>query len=44
MEDSVAAAEVTLSAADLAAIEGAAPRGGTAGPRYGERGMRMVRV
>jgi aryl-alcohol dehydrogenase-like predicted oxidoreductase len=44
MEDSVAAAELTLTAADMAAIETAAPRGGTAGPRYGERGMRMVRV
>jgi aryl-alcohol dehydrogenase-like predicted oxidoreductase len=44
MEDSVAAAEVTLTASDLAAIDAAAPRGGTAGPRYGERGMRMVRL
>jgi aryl-alcohol dehydrogenase-like predicted oxidoreductase len=44
MEDSVGAAEVTLTAEDLTAIDAAAPRGGTAGPRYGERGMRMVRV
>ena len=29
---------------DLAALEAAAPRGGTAGPRYGEMGMRMVRL
>lgn len=44
MEDSVAAADVTLTADDLAAIEAAAPRGGTSGPRYGEQGMRMVRI
>lgn len=44
MEDSVAAAEVTLDADDLAAIEAAAPKGGTNGPRYGEQGMRMVRL
>lgn len=44
MEDSVAAAAVTLTAGDLATIAAAAPRGGTAGPRYGERGMRMVRI
>lgn len=44
MEDSVAATELTLTADDLAAIEAAAPRGGTSGPRYGEQGMRMVRL
>lgn len=44
MEDSVAAADVTLTADDLTAIDAAAPRGGTSGPRYGERGMRMVRL
>ena len=44
MEDSIAAADVALSAADLAALDAAAPRGGTSGPRYGERGMRMVRA
>ncbi|NIJ37064.1 aryl-alcohol dehydrogenase-like predicted oxidoreductase [Sphingopyxis panaciterrae] len=44
MEDSVAAAEVILTAADLAAINAAAPKGGTSGPRYGEAGMRMVRL
>ena len=44
MEDSVAAAAVTLTADDLATIAAAAPRGGTVGPRYGERGMRMVRI
>ncbi len=42
MEDSVAAAEVVLTADDLAALE-APPRGATAGARYGERGMAMVR-
>lgn len=44
LEDSVAAADLSLSAADLAAIEAAAPFGGTAGPRYTERGMAMVRA
>lgn len=42
MTDSVAAADVTLTADDLAAIDSAAPKGGTSGPRYGEQGMRMV--
>ena len=44
MEDSVGAADVTLTADDLAAIAAAAPKGGTNGPRYGEQGMRMVRL
>lgn len=44
MEDSVGATDVTLTAADLAAIDAAAPKGGTRGPRYGEQGMRMVRL
>ena len=44
MEDSIAAADVTLSASDLELLQKAAPRGGTAGPRYGERGMKMVRL
>nr|MCU0729882.1 aldo/keto reductase [Sphingopyxis sp.] len=44
MEDSVAAADVVLSDADIAAINALAPRGGTAGPRYGERAMKMVRL
>jgi len=43
MEDSVGAPDVTLTAEDIAALETAAPRGGTAGPRYGERGMALVR-
>lgn len=44
MEDSVAAADLALTQADLVEIEAAAPMGGTAGPRYGEMGMRMVRL
>jgi aryl-alcohol dehydrogenase-like predicted oxidoreductase len=44
LEDSAAAADLDLTAQDLADLEAAAPRGGTAGPRYGERGMRMVRA
>ncbi len=44
MRDSVGAAELLLTPADLSEIDAASPRGGTAGPRYGERAMRMVRV
>ncbi len=44
MEDSVAAADVTLSTDDLATLDAVAPKGGTTGPRYGEIGMRMVRI
>ncbi len=44
MEDSVAAADVSLSADDLAKLNAIAPKGGTAGPRYSERGMAMVRL
>jgi aryl-alcohol dehydrogenase-like predicted oxidoreductase len=44
MEDSVAAANVTLSAEDIAKLNAAAPVGATAGPRYGEMGMKMVRL
>jgi aryl-alcohol dehydrogenase-like predicted oxidoreductase len=44
MEDSVAAADVTLNAADVATLNAAAPVGATAGPRYGEMGMKMVRL
>jgi aryl-alcohol dehydrogenase-like predicted oxidoreductase len=44
MEDSAGAADVILDADDLAKLEAAAPRGGTAGPRYGEMGMKMVRL
>ena len=44
MADSVGAPDVVLTAQDLAEIDAAAPRGGTAGPRYAERGMRMVKL
>jgi aryl-alcohol dehydrogenase-like predicted oxidoreductase len=44
MEDSMAAVDVTLSAEDLEALNAIAPRGGTAGPRYGEAGLKMVRL
>ncbi len=44
MEDSAKSADVVLDADDLAALDKAAPRGGTAGPRYGEAGMKMVRL
>lgn len=44
MEDSAKAADIRLDAEDLAKLETAAPRGGTAGPRYSERGMKMVRL
>jgi aryl-alcohol dehydrogenase-like predicted oxidoreductase len=44
MEDSAKAADVVLDTDDLTALDVAAPRGGTAGPRYGEQGMRMVRL
>lgn len=44
MEDSVAAADVTLTTADIATLNAAAPVGATAGPRYGEAGMKMVRL
>ncbi|KTW13700.1 aldo/keto reductase [Sphingomonas sanguinis] len=44
LEDSMKAAELVLSAEDLAKLDQAAPRGGTAGPRYGERAMAMTRL
>ena len=44
LEDSARAPDVTLTAQDLSEIDAAAPRGGTAGPRYGEQGMRTVRL
>lgn len=44
MENSMAAAELELTPDDLAKLDEAAPRGGTAGPRYGERAMAMVRL
>jgi aryl-alcohol dehydrogenase-like predicted oxidoreductase len=44
MEDSAKSADVSLDASDLAKLDAAAPRGGTAGPRYGDMGMKMVRL
>jgi hypothetical protein len=44
MRDSAGAPDVVLSDDDLATIAAAAPNGGTAGPRYAERGMRMVKL
>ncbi len=44
LEDSMASVDVALNAADLADLDAAAPRGGTAGPRYGARMMAMVRL
>lgn len=44
MEDSVAATNVSLSTDDIAKLNAAAPVGATAGPRYGEMGMKMVRL
>ncbi|WAC23683.1 aldo/keto reductase [Blastomonas sp. SL216] len=44
LEDSMAAVNVTLTPADLDALDAAAPAGATAGPRYGEMGMKMVRI
>jgi hypothetical protein len=44
MEDSAGAPDVVLDTDDLAKLNAAAPVGETAGPRYGEAGMRMVRL
>lgn len=44
LEDSVKAADLTLSAEELVRLDEASPRGGTAGPRYGERAMAMTRL
>lgn len=44
LEDSMAAVTVRLTEADLDTLEAAAPRDGTAGLRYGEMGMKMVRI
>lgn len=43
LEDSMAAASLALTDEDLAELAKAAPRGGTAGPRYNERMMAMTR-
>ena len=44
MNDSMDAADLTLSGDDLATLDTAAPRGGTAGPRYRAAMMAMVRL
>ena len=44
LEDSMAAVEIELTEADLDELETAAPVGGTAGLRYGDRMMSMVRL
>lgn len=44
LEDSMAAVDVGLTEDDLDELEKAAPVGGTAGPRYGDRMMSMVRL
>lgn len=42
LEENVAAADIVLSAAELAALDAAAPIGGTAGTRYDEAGLKSV--
>lgn len=44
LEDSMAAVDVTLDAQDLTELDKAAPRGGTAGPRYGAEMLAMTRI
>ena len=44
MRDSVGSPDIALSTDDLADLNAAAPNGTTAGPRYAERGMRMVKL
>ena len=44
MEDSVQAADLQLSSADLDELNAAVPPGAAQGPRYREQGMRMVRL
>ena len=44
LEDSMAAVHVSLSDDDLAKLDAAAPAGQTAGPRYLEPMMKMVRI
>jgi aryl-alcohol dehydrogenase-like predicted oxidoreductase len=44
LEDSVKAADVDLSAADLDELEASIPANAVHGPRYREQGMRMVRL
>ncbi len=44
MTDSVGAADLVLTDADVAELSAASPAGATAGARYAERGMAMVRI
>ena len=44
MRDSVKSADLTLSTSDIAELAAAVPPGAAQGPRYGEMGMRMVRL
>lgn len=44
MTDSAGAPDLILTAADLAELDAAAPTGRTAGPRYAERGMKMLKL
>jgi aryl-alcohol dehydrogenase-like predicted oxidoreductase len=44
LEENAAAAGITLTAEDLRRIDGAAPKGATAGTRYSEAGMKRVNL
>ena len=44
LEDNIAALEVALTPEDLARLNEAAPKGGTAGDRYPERAMKVVNL
>jgi aryl-alcohol dehydrogenase-like predicted oxidoreductase len=44
LEENAAAFDVQLTAADLARLDDAVPRGAAVGQRYGEGGMRMVNL
>ncbi|MDZ7588784.1 MAG: aldo/keto reductase [Parasphingorhabdus sp.] len=44
LEDSMAAVDISLTSDDLDALDKAAPTGTTAGPRYRESAMKMVRL
>jgi aryl-alcohol dehydrogenase-like predicted oxidoreductase len=44
LEENVAALDISLSPDDLARLDAAAPKGGTAGDRYAEAGMKSVHV
>ena len=42
LEENVAAADLDLSDAQMARLDAALPRAGTAGPRYGEKMMSYI--